>query len=64
MNGLPIGGLLSKVAASVVLSQEERVWTENEEKRSRLGYHKYGYRWSPLACCKRSVDDLLVVSTM
>ena len=40
MNWLPIGGLLSKVAASVVLSQEEREWTENDEKRSRLGYRK------------------------
>ena len=29
-NGLPIGGLLSKVVASVVLFQEEREWSDNE----------------------------------
>ena len=49
MDGLPIGGLLSKVAASVVLSQEEREWSENEARRANLGYHKTGRRWSSLA---------------
>ena len=64
MDGLPFGGLLSKVAASVVLSQEEREWSENETRRANLGYHKTGRRWSSLACCKRYVDDLLVISKM
>ena len=64
MDGLPMGGLLSKVAASVVLSQEEREWSENETRRANLGYHKTGRRWSSLACCKRYVDDLLVISKM
>ena len=62
MDGLPIGGLFSKVAASVVLSQEEREWSENESRRANLGYHKTGRRWTSLACCKRYVDDLLVIS--
>ena len=35
MDGLPTGGLLSKVAASVVLSQEEREWSENDGHRWR-----------------------------
>ena len=64
MDGLPIGGLVSKVAASAVLSQQEREWTEDEEKRSRVWYHKDGYRWSSLAYCKRYVDDVMVVSSM
>ena len=64
MDGLPIGGLLSKVAASVILSQEEREWSETETRRANLGYHKTGRRWSSLACCKRYVDDLLVISEM
>ena len=42
MNGLPIGGLLSKVAASVVLSQEEREWSENDERRVSLGLPQNG----------------------
>ena len=52
MNGLPIGGLLSKVAASVVLSQEEREWSENETRRASLGNHKTGRRWSSLGAAK------------
>ena len=52
MNGLPIGGLLSKVAASVVLSQEEREWSENETRRASIGHHKTGRRWSSLGAAK------------
>ena len=37
VGGLPIGGSLSKVAASVVLSKEEREWSENETRRVSLG---------------------------
>ena len=62
MDWLPIGGLLCKIAASVVLSQGE--WTEDEETRSRAGYHKDPYRWSSPASCRRYVDDLKVVSQM
>ena len=64
MDGLPIGGLLSNVAASVVLSEEEREWRENETRRANLGYRGTGRRWSSLAYCKRYVDDLLVISKM
>ena len=64
MDGLSIGGLWSKVAASVVLSQEEREWSENESRRANLAYHETGRRWSSLACCKRYVDELLLISKM
>ena len=53
----------AKVAAKF-LSQEEREWSENETRRANLGYHQTGRRWSSLACCKRYVDDLLVISKM
>ena len=42
MDGLPSRGLLAKVAASVVLFQEEREWSENETRRANLGHHKNG----------------------
>ena len=48
MDVLPIGGLMSKVAASVVLSQEEREWSDNEMRRVSLATTKRdddGHHW-------------------
>ena len=60
--GLPIGGLLSKVAASTVLGWEEHCWNSSSDRR-RDGLFWWNDRlWSHSVARGRYVDDLIWVS--
>ena len=53
MEGLPIGGVLSKVAASIVLGCEEEAWLYNVVLRKRLGFAATTLLWDrEVAPCK------------
>ena len=62
LKGLPIGGVLSKVATSLVLGEEERVWKWDSGRRRRLGYAAVHSSWDKEVARARYVDDLLWVS--
>ena len=64
MGGLPIGGVLSKIAASYVLGHEEQLWAHDFAKRSSLGFAASSGSWACEVACARYVDDLFWVSTV
>ena len=64
MGGLPIGGVLSKIAASYVLGHEEQLWAYDFAKRSSLGFAASSGSWACEVACARYVDDLFWVSTV
>ena len=62
MEGLPIGGVLSKVAASIVLGCEEEAWLHDVVLRKRLGFAATTLLWDREVARARYVDDVLWIS--
>lgn len=62
MTGLPIGGVLSKVAASYVLGYEEHSWSCDLQKRSLHAFCASSLSWDRVTARGRYVDDILWVS--
>ena len=58
-SGLPIGGLLSKVAASCVLGLQEHVWSSSPDKRAQTGFAFNGRLWNHMVARGRYVDDVV-----
>ena len=61
MDGLPIGGLMSKCAACITLGGQERRWKCSNEIRARAGYFSK-CSWNRAVCHIRYIDDVMVVS--
>ncbi|CAK0845917.1 unnamed protein product [Prorocentrum cordatum] len=64
LSGLPIGGVLSKVAASFVLGLEENRWSLDVARRRSLGFAATNPAWDREVARGRYVDDLLWVSSV
>lgn len=64
MGGLPIGGVLSKIAASYVLGFEEHEWLCDIVRRSSLGFIALSSSWDCEVARGRYVDDILWVSAV
>lgn len=62
LKGLPIGGVLSKVATSIVLGEQEVLWQRSPRRRHALGFAVATLVWSHEVARGRYVDDLLWVS--
>ena len=62
LQGLPIGGFLSKVATSFVLAADEAAWVRSRVAQRVAGFFVPGKSWNQLALCRRYVDDLLLIS--
>ena len=62
LKGLPIGGVLSKVATSLVLGEEEFQWQCAPRRRRDLGFTATSNSWNSEVARGRYVDDLLWVS--
>ncbi|CAK0802605.1 unnamed protein product [Prorocentrum cordatum] len=62
MAGLPIGGVLSNIAASYVLGSEERRWTLDVRRRSDLGFTSTSDAWDREVARARYVDDIFWLS--
>ena len=61
LTGLPVGGQLSKVAASAVLGADERAWCLQYRKRHNEGF--YARDWCKTVVHLRFVDDVILVSS-
>ena len=64
MGGLPIGGVLSKIAASYVLGFEEHAWLCDIVRRSSHGFAASSSSWDCEVARGRYVDDILWVSAV
>eukprot|EP00435_Cladocopium_sp_Y103_P013886 s117_g3.t1 len=62
MQGLPIGGLLSRIAASAVLAWEEHSWVEGWP--CNFGLDASTPAWESAVFARRYIDDLVVVSKL
>ena len=62
LKGLPIGGVLSKVATSIVLGEQEVAWQHSLRRRDALGFAATTPSWNREVARGRYVDDLLWVS--
>ena len=62
-NGLPIGGLLSKVAACIFLGGEERRWRCDIFRQRHEGYRAV-QPWRNAVCHLRYVDDVFLASRL
>ena len=62
LSGLPIGGLLSRVASGYVLACDESAWTSSVSSQRQSGFFIPGVRWTNLLVCRRYIDDLLILS--
>ena len=60
-DGVPIGGVLSKSAASSVLGHWEHMWQTSNEWRKMFNLD-FGTSWASTICCIRYVDDVLFIS--
>ncbi|CAE7223393.1 unnamed protein product [Symbiodinium sp. CCMP2592] len=60
LSGLPIGGLMSKLASSMVLCQEEENWKTNHMQRQRAGFYSLRQSWRRTVCHVRYVDDVFL----
>lgn len=61
-SGLPIGGLLSKMAASCVLGWQEHDWRQDADRRHGERFHWPDRLWNHMVARGRYVDDILWVS--
>ena len=59
--GLPIGGLLSKVAACITLGGQERRWKRDPGARSLAGFG-VPIPWKYAVCHLRYIDDVILLS--
>ena len=62
MTGLPIGGVVSKVATSFVLAVQEHDWAMNIARRRGHGFSRRVHAWDFEVARARYVDDILWVS--
>ena len=62
MTGLPIGGVVSKVASSFVLAVEEHDWALNIAHRRGHGFSRRVHAWDFEVARARYVDDILWMS--
>lgn len=62
LEGLPIGGVLSKIAASIVLGFEEEAWLHNVELPRRMGFTATSPAWGKEVARARYVDDIIWIS--
>ena len=60
LSGLPIGGLMSKLASSMVLCQEEENWKTSHMRRLRAGFYSLRQSWRRTVCHVRYVDDVFL----
>ena len=63
LNGLPIGGLLSKVAACLTLGGQERRWSQNAPRRFEEGFCTH-VPWNRAVCHLRYTDDVVLFSRL
>ena len=61
-SGLPIGGLLSRIAASGVMSWEEHIWVQGWP--SNFGLPAAVPEWGSAIVAWRYVDDLVLISKL
>ena len=61
LESLPIGGLMSKVAASVVLGGQERRWKQDEALQKHEGF-RFDVGWRHAVLHLRYVDDICMLS--
>ena len=59
--GLPIGGLLSKVAACITLGGQERRWRRDPDSRKLAGFG-VPIPWKHAVCHLRYIDDVILLS--
>jgi len=62
--GVPTGGMLSKVAASLILGHAENEFVSKRDTRDRMQFNVANIPWENLVCCLRYVDDLIMISHM
>eukprot|EP00959_Pyramimonas_sp_CCMP1952_P168278 3516409-Pyramimonas_sp.AAC.1 len=62
MDGLAIGGFLSKIACSMILCCAESAWQKDVIARASDRFVPQGYRWQNVVAAARYVDDLLLCS--
>ena len=62
MSGLPIGGVLLKIASSYVLAIKEHAWAMNIDCRRRHGFSQKLTAWDFEVARARYADDILWVS--
>ena len=62
MTGLPIGGVLSKVASTIILASEEHSWFLDIHRRKNHGFSCVVPAWEFEVARARYVDDILWVS--
>ena len=60
-SGVPIGGLMSKIAATIVLGGQERRWLYNHQRKSSHGFNP-GFPWHQAVCHIRFIDDVILLS--
>ncbi|CAE7264826.1 SMG1 [Symbiodinium natans] len=60
LSGLPIGGLMSKLASSMVLCQEEEAWKASSSRRAQAGFYSLRNSWKRTVCHVRYVDDVFL----
>lgn len=61
MDGIPIGGLMSKVAACLTLGGQERRWKHSHAKQRDADY-RARVAWSKAVCHLRYIDDIIMIS--
>ena len=61
LNALPIGGMLSKIAASFTLACEEHAWCFDICRRQLRGFSRDGRSWDSEVARGRYVDDVIWV---
>ena len=62
MSGLPIGGLLSRIAASAVLAWEEHLWVQ--QWPFNFGLSGSVPSWQQAVVARRYIDDVVVISKL
>ena len=62
LKGSPIGGMLSKVAASCTLACEEHAWCFDTACRRQHGFSQQRSDWDAEVARGRYVDDVMWVS--
>ena len=63
LSGLPIGGLLSKVAACITLGGQERRWKRSVARRIAQGFGTH-QSWNDAVLHLRFTDDVVLISKM
>ena len=62
LKGLPIGGLLSRAAASAYLASAEQSWLSSAASRHQAGFRSVSGLWSNTMLHLRYIDDVILAS--